>query len=126
LADDEPTRDAATGPATDSAPARLRADIRFSLANERTLLSYQRTAIGLMGAAIAVAHFFGDGPLVVLFALALLLTGVVAAVGGYLHFRQADRAIQEGVALSNGPAAHVLSIAMLVCLAIAAAYILTR
>lgn len=104
----------------------LQADIRFSLANERTLLSYQRTAIGLMGAAIAVAHFFGDGTLVIVFAVALLLTGVIAAVGGYLHFRAADRAIQDGTPVAAGPAAHVLSIAMLLCLAIAGAYILTR
>ncbi len=112
--------------AEDGAPRSSQPDIRFSLANERTLLSYQRTAIGLMGAAIAVAHFFGDGALVIVFALALLATGVIAAVGGYLHFRAATRAIEEGTALGGGPAAHVLSIAMLICLAIAAAYILTR
>ena len=39
-------------------------DARFTLANERTRLAYQRSAIGLMAAAIAVAHFFGDDAMV--------------------------------------------------------------
>lgn len=101
-------------------------DVRFSLANERTLLAYQRTAIGLMGAAIAVAHFFGDSALVLLFAGALLLTAVFAAVGGYLHFRRVDHAIRTGTTIDAGPAAHVLSVALLLCLALAAVYVASR
>ena len=50
-------------------------DVRFSLANERTLLAYQRTAIGLIGASVAVAHFLDDG------LLALSLAGRVIALG---------------------------------------------
>ena len=101
-------------------------DARFSLANERTLLAYQRTAIGLMGAAIAVAHFFGDSMIVLAMAAVLLLTAAVAAVGGYQHFRKVDHAIRTGEPVPAGPAAHVLSVAMLVCLAIAGAYIVGR
>jgi putative membrane protein len=100
--------------------------VRFSLANERTLLAYQRTAIGLMGAAIAVGHFFGDSGLVLAFAGALLLTSVVAAVGGYLHFRRVDQAIRTGTTITAGPAAHLLSVALLLCLAVAAVYLATR
>jgi putative membrane protein len=100
--------------------------VRFSLANERTLLAYQRTSIGLMGGAIAVAHFFGDSSLVLLFAGALLLTSVIAAVGGYLHFRRVDLAIRTDTTIGAGPAAHVLSVALLLCLATAALYVLTR
>ena len=101
-------------------------DVRFSLANERTLLAYQRTAIGLMGASIAVAHFFGETPVVLLLSATLLVTASVAAIGGYQHFRQVDRAIRRGQPMPAGPAAHLLSVAMLVCLAIAAAYVLIR
>ncbi len=99
--------------------------MRFSLANERTLLAYQRTAIGLMGAAIAVAHFFGDSALVLLFAGVLLVTSMIAAVGGYLHFRRVDHAIRTGTTIGVGPAAHFLSLALVLCLAIAALYIAT-
>jgi putative membrane protein len=101
-------------------------DVRFSLANERTLLAYQRTAIGLMGAAIAVAHFFGDESLVLILSAALLVTAAIAAIGGYQHFRHVDHAIRTGQPLTAGPAAHLLSIAMVVCLALAAAYVLTK
>jgi len=101
-------------------------DVRFTLANERTLLAYQRTSVGLMGAAIAVAHFFGDSLVVLAFASALLVTGAVAAIGGYQHFRQVDRAIRTGEPVPAGPAAHLLSIAMVVCLALAAAYVVTQ
>lgn len=104
----------------------LEPDVRFSLANERTLLAYQRTAIGLMGASIAVAHFFGETPLVLALSAALLLTAAVATIGGYQHFRHVDHAIRTRQPMPDGPAAHLLSVAMLVCLAIAAAYVLTR
>jgi len=111
---------------TGSGKRPVEPDVRFSLANERTLLSYQRTTIGLMGAAIAVAHFFEETPVVLALSLALLATGAIAAVGGYHHFRQVDRAIRTGEPMPTGPAAHFLSVAMLVCLAMAAAYVTSQ
>ena len=101
-------------------------DVRFSLANERTLLAYQRTTIGLMGAAIAVAHFFGDEPVVLTLSAALMVTAGIAAVGGYQHFRQVDRAIRTGEPIPSGPAAHLLSVAMLLCLVLASAYVVSQ
>lgn len=101
-------------------------DVRFSLANERTLLAYQRTAIGLMGAAVAVARFLEKDPVVLALSVALLATAAIAAVGGYQHFRKVDTAIRTGEPMSAGPAAHLLSVAMLVCLVLAAAYLVLR
>jgi putative membrane protein len=101
-------------------------DARFTLANERTLLAYQRSAIGLMAAAIAVAHFFGDDTEVLLLALALLATGVFAAVGGYLRYRQVDAALRTGRTISSGSAAHIVSLAVLLCLCFAAFYVVTQ
>ena len=101
-------------------------DARFTLANERTLLAYQRSAIGLMAAAIAVAHFFGDGALVLVLALGLLLTGAFAAVGGYVRYRQVDAALQQGRTISSGSAAHLVSIAVLLCLLLAGVYVLVQ
>ena len=101
-------------------------DARFTLANERTLLAYQRSAIGLMAAAIAVAHFLGDDFMVLLLALGLLATGVFAAVGGYLRYRQVDDALRNGRHISSGSAAHLVSIAVLLCLLLAAVYIVVQ
>ena len=100
-------------------------DVRFSLANERTLLAYQRTAIGLVAAAVAVAHFLDNAVLAVLIAAVLLVSGGIAALGGYLRYREADRAIRDGRPLSGGPIPLLLSVALTVCLILAAAYVVT-
>ena len=101
-------------------------DARFTLANERTLLAYQRSAIGLMAAAIAVAHFFGDEVMVLVLALAMLGTGAFAAVGGYARYRQVDTALRRGRTVSSGSAAHLVSLAVLLCLLFAAFYVITQ
>lgn len=101
-------------------------DARFTLANERTLLAYQRSAIGLMAAAIAIGHFFGDEPLVLVLALVLLATGAFAAVGGYLRYRQVDEALREGRPIGSGSAAHLVSVAVLLSLVLAAVYVVTQ
>ena len=101
-------------------------DARFTLANERTLLAYQRSAIGLMAAAIAVAHFFGDDVEVLVLSLALLGTGGFAAVGGYLRYRQVDAALRRGRMISSGSAAHLVSLAVLLCLVLAGFYVVVQ
>ncbi|HEX2892990.1 MAG TPA: DUF202 domain-containing protein [Marmoricola sp.] len=98
-------------------------DIRFSLANERTLLAYQRTAIGLIAAAVAVVHFLDNKAISVLLAAILLASGGVAAVGGYERYRAADRAIREGSALPSGHAPIAITFGLTLCLLVAAAYV---
>ena len=100
-------------------------DVRFSLANERTLLAYQRTAIGLVAAAVAVAHFLEDDMLAVLIAVVLLVSGGIASVGGYRRYREADHAIREGRPLPPGPTPLLLSIGLTVCLLLAAVYVVS-
>jgi inner membrane protein YidH len=98
-------------------------DVRFSLANERTLLAYQRTAIGLVAAAVAVAHFLDNDVLEVAIAAVLLVSGGIATIGGYYRYREADRAIRDGRPLPGGPIALLLSVGLTVCLVLAAAYV---
>ena len=109
-----------------SEPDNRAPDARFTLANERTLLAYQRSAIGLMAAAIAVAHFFGDEVSVLILALALLATAAFAAVGGYARYRQVDAALRKGRTISSGSAAHLVSLAVLLCLVLAGFYVLAQ
>jgi putative membrane protein len=98
-------------------------DVRFSLANERTLLAYQRTAIGLVAAAVAVAHFLDDGPLALTMAGVLLISGGIAAVGGYRRYLAADRAIREGRPLPAGSTPMLVSAGLVICLVVAAVYV---
>jgi putative membrane protein len=96
-------------------PAR-EPDYRFTLANERTFLAYERTAIGLVAAALAVFNLLdAEWPERALGAL-LLVAGAVAAVGGYLRFKGVDRAIRDGRPLPANAAAHLLAAAVVVCL----------
>lgn len=107
-------------------PERLQEpDVRFSLANERTLLAYQRTAIGLIAASVAVAHFLDDNALAITLAAVLLASGAVAAVGGYRRYRAADQAIRAGRPLPAGGTAVLLTAGLVVCLAVAAIYLVS-
>jgi putative membrane protein len=100
-------------------------DVRFSLANERTLLAYQRTAIGLIAAAVAVAHFLDEGTLALTLAAVLLASGAVAAIGGHRRYQAADRAIREGRPLPQGATPLLVSGGLVLCLLIAAVYVIT-
>jgi putative membrane protein len=100
-------------------------DVRFSLANERTLLAYQRTAIGLIAAAVAVAHFLDEGALALSLAGVLLVSGAVAAIGGYRRYLAADKAIRDGRPLPHGTTPVLVSGGLVLCLLIAAVYVIT-
>ncbi|MFC7482946.1 YidH family protein [Luedemannella flava] len=46
----------------DDAPGRRDIDVRFLLANERTLLAWLRTALALMAGGVALAQLAHDRP----------------------------------------------------------------
>lgn len=96
-------------------------DIRFSLANERTFLAWQRTALGLVAAGLAVIHLLDEDRGLLWLGVLMLLVGAVSAGLGYLRFRTADRAIREGRALPTSPALPVLAAALAVGALVAAA-----
>ncbi|HEY0506666.1 MAG TPA: DUF202 domain-containing protein [Blastococcus sp.] len=71
-------------------------DYRFTLANERTLLAWLRTGLALVAGGVAVATYAPDlgvrwGSAAV--ALALVLLGLLTAVGGYGRWRANENAI---------------------------------
>lgn len=87
-------------------------DYRFTLANERTFLAWQRTALGLLAATVALLNF-APGPAVqgmqyilstVLGILAIVITGA-----GLLRWRQVDRAIRCNEPLPHNPTPALLA-----------------
>lgn len=90
-------------------------DYRFTLANERTFLAWQRTALGLLAAAVAAVqllpelgvpgarHVFGG----VLAVLAALTKGV-----GLRRWQQVDRAMRCGRPLPRHPTPVYLGVAL--------------
>jgi putative membrane protein len=83
-------------------------DYRFSLANERTLLAWLRTALALVAGGVAMAQFAPDlgvragGPVV---SVGLLVAGLVTALAGHRRYLRNERAIAADEPLPVSPAA---------------------
>ena len=74
-------------------------DPRWSLANERTFLAYERTALGLVVAGFAVAgsHAFADTPAwLAIIGLPLIILGGAVGLEGRTRFLAAQRAMRAG------------------------------
>ncbi|ORA09790.1 YidH family protein [Mycobacterium arosiense] len=72
-------------------------DYRFTLANERTFLAWQRTALGLLAAAVGVVQFMPEFAVPgVRHALAGAVgaTAMLTSVAGLQRWRHVDRAIR--------------------------------
>ncbi len=84
-------------------------DYRFSLANERTLLAWLRTALALVAAGVAVAQFVPElgvpsGGVVV--SVGLLLGGLATALAGYRRWSTNEAAIAADEPLPGSPLAR--------------------
>jgi putative membrane protein len=83
-------------------------DYRFSLANERTLLAWLRTALALVAGGVAMTQFVPElgfpagGPVV---SVGLLLAGLATALAGYRRYRRNDEAIAADRPLAPSAAA---------------------
>jgi putative membrane protein len=74
-------------------------DPRFTLANERTFLSWIRTCLALIAGGVALAELGARiGPAGVRVTLSVLpiLTGAVLSVLAFLHWRSCQRALRTG------------------------------
>ncbi|HVA11125.1 MAG TPA: DUF202 domain-containing protein [Candidatus Dormibacteraeota bacterium] len=74
---------------------RFEPDVRFLLANERTLLAWIRTSIALQAGGIALAHFSSNILVQRVFSILLVAFGGWVAYTGYSRFKAADRAIRS-------------------------------
>jgi putative membrane protein len=103
VADDPITRG---GERAADTTAEREPDYRFTLANERTFLAWQRTALGLLAAAVAVVQLVPELPIPgARHALGLLLAVLATLTSGMglLRWEQADRAIRRGRPLPRHP-----------------------
>jgi len=99
---------------TDSVP-EIEPDYRFTLANERTFLAWQRTALGLLAAAVAVVQLVPELSIagarhvlgIVLGSLAILTAGM-----GILRWQQVDRAMRRDLPLPRHPTPIYLGVGL--------------
>lgn len=101
-------------------------DPRFSLANERTLLAWIRTALGLVGGGVvidAVDLDVADATHRVIAAM-LVVLGALAAVGGWLRWASSERSLRMGKPLPGlSLAAVVVAGLVVVCVAVLVAIV---
>ena len=107
----------ATRPAGGEEEGAREPDYRFTLANERTLLAWIRTALALDAGGLAVIRY--APPLAVGGAreglgIVLVLLGAITAGASYRRFVRVDRAIRAGRPLPLTSLPRLLSMSMLV------------
>jgi putative membrane protein len=103
-------------------------DARFTFANERTFLAWNRTALALVIAGLAIAQLLPPFPGVPwgrhLLAFPLIALGAILAVAGYLEWRRNQQALRHGQPLPRSPLPQILAASITVMAIIAGALIL--
>jgi putative membrane protein len=75
-------------------------DTRFTQANERTFLAWNRTALAFIAGGLAVEQLLDTGRAArLVVSIPLILVGGFVGVAGYYRWRQAEEAIRSGTEL---------------------------
>ncbi|OBI30044.1 YidH family protein [Mycobacterium sp. E2238] len=92
-------------------------DYRLTFANERTFLAWQRTALGLLAAAVAVVQLVPElgvpGARRAL-GVGLALLAILTSGMGLLRWQQADGAMRRGAPLPRQPSPTYLAVGLTV------------
>ncbi len=92
-------------------------DVRFLLANERTMLAWLRTALGFVAtglALVALRHVGVRAGWLMVAAGVSCCVGIVTAIWAYAHWRNVDRAIRESKPLPGPGIGPLLVIGVVV------------
>ena len=87
-------------------------DVRFTYANERTFLAWNRTALALIATGVAATqllpefHVAGGRRIL---GLPMIALGALVAVTSFLHWKANQRAMRRGQPLPRSPMPLVLS-----------------
>lgn len=89
-------------------------DVRFLLANERTLLAWIRTGLTLIAGGIAIAFISNDSTYGSAAGIGAISFGGLLALIGYVRYFTADRAIREGVLPPTGASGLIIVVGVIV------------
>jgi putative membrane protein len=87
-------------------------DVRFTYANERTFLAWNRTALALVATGVAAVQLLPDFHVTGgrrLLGLPLIALGALVALTSYLHWRANERAMRRNLPLPRSPMPLVLA-----------------
>jgi putative membrane protein len=118
--DGQPGRDAHTSPTTDhagpgsetSATTEDPPDVRFTYANERTFLAWNRTALALIATGVAATQLLPKLQVAWgrrLLGLPLIALGAVIAAESFRHWRANERAMRSHEPLPRSTMGYVLA-----------------
>lgn len=87
-------------------------DSRFTQANERTFLAWNRTALAFIAGGLAVEQFVDTGRFArLIVSIPLILLGGFVGVAGYYRWRDAETAIRRGEDLAPSRVPRLLAAA---------------
>jgi putative membrane protein len=92
-------------------------DYRFTFANERTFLAWQRTALGLLAAAVALVQLVPELTIPGarrLIGIGLAVLATFTSGMGLLRWQQADHALRRGEPLPRHPSPAYLAVGLIV------------
>ena len=92
-------------------------DYRYTLANERTMLAWTRTALGLLAGGIAIEQLvpvFSVPWARSAIALVCVLLAIFVTVRGYRRWRAVDRAMRHNAPLPHNTGFTVLTVVITV------------
>ena len=105
------TSETGTDPEEGSEP-----DARFTFANERTFLAWNRTALALVVAGLAIAQLLPPFPGVPfgrhLLGVPLICLGAIVSVAGYLEWQRDQRALRLGQPLPPSRLPRILAVSI--------------
>lgn len=97
--------------------AEIEPDYRFTLANERTFLAWQRTSLGLLAAAVALVQLVPE--LAVpgarrMLGVGLAALAIVTSGTGLMRWQRADHAMRRNEPLPQHPTPGFLAVGLIV------------
>jgi putative membrane protein len=109
-------------------PAETEPDPRFTLANERTFLAWNRTALALIAAGLGIVQLLPPFPGVPfgrhIVGIPLIVFGAVIAVAAYRELKRNQAAMRRGEPLPRSVVPRLLSVTIAGVAALAAAVVL--
>jgi putative membrane protein len=110
-------------------PARPEGSVRDHLANERTMLAWQRTALALVGLGFVVDRFAfegrSDSALGPILGIVLVVSGAVTALVGAWRFTRTEHQIDHGTFQSSIHTYVALAVAIIVGAVAVGLYLVT-
>jgi putative membrane protein len=101
----------------DHDPSEREPDVRFSFANERTFLAWNRTALALIATGVAATQLLPSFRVTEgrrILGLPLVVLGATVAATSLKHWRSNEQAMRRGEPLPHSPMPIVLTVGVVV------------